>query len=61
MAGGEADAALHAFVDAIFGPGAYQLMPASTREMLNDNLPELRREAAAPPGDPPFSCDDAAG
>lgn len=59
MAGGETDAALHAFVDAIIGPGAYQLVPASTRAMLNDNLPELRREAAASPGDPPFTCDDA--
>jgi hypothetical protein len=35
------------------------LMPTSTREMLTDNLPELRREAEAPPGDPPFTCDDA--
>ena len=60
MAGGDTDAALRAFVDAIIGPGAYQLMPASTREMLTDNLPELRREAAAPAGDPPFSCEDAA-
>ena len=59
LAGGDAEAALRAFVDAIFGPGAYQLMPASTREMLTDNLPELRREAAAPAGDPPFSCQDA--
>jgi pimeloyl-ACP methyl ester carboxylesterase len=27
--------------------------------MLTDNLPELRREAAMPPGDPAFECEDA--
>jgi len=59
LAGGDAEAALHAFVDAIFGPGAHLMIPASTRAMLMDNLPELRREAAAPPGDPAFDCDDA--
>jgi non-heme chloroperoxidase len=59
VARGDPETALRAFVDAIFGTGAYQFMPASTREMLTDNLPELRREAAAPAGDPPFSCDDA--
>jgi non-heme chloroperoxidase len=56
---GEPDNALRAFVDAVFGAGAYGLIPTSTREMLTDNLPELRREAAAPPWDPPFTCDDA--
>jgi pimeloyl-ACP methyl ester carboxylesterase len=59
MAAGDANAALRAFVDAVIGPGAYLLMPESARAMLNDNLPELRREAAAPPGDPPYTCDDA--
>jgi non-heme chloroperoxidase len=59
LAGGDADGALHAFVDVIIAPGAWQLMPASTRQMLTDNLPELRREAAMPPGDPPFGCEDA--
>ena len=59
LAGGDPEAALHAFIDAIFGPGAHLMIPASTREMLMDNLPELRREAAAPPGDPAFGCDDA--
>jgi pimeloyl-ACP methyl ester carboxylesterase len=59
VARGDPDTALRAFVDAVFGPGAYYLMPPSTREMLTDNLPELRREAEAPPGDPPFTCDDA--
>jgi pimeloyl-ACP methyl ester carboxylesterase len=56
---GDPEAALRAFVEAIFGAGAYQFIPPSTREMLADNLPELRREAAAPPGDPPFGCEDA--
>jgi pimeloyl-ACP methyl ester carboxylesterase len=59
IARGDRDAALRAFVDAVFGAGAYQLLPMSTREMLTDNLPELRREAEAPPGDPHFTCDDA--
>jgi len=59
IAQGNRDSALRAFVDAVFGAGAYQLMPTSTREMLSDNLPELRREAEAPAGDPPFTCDDA--
>jgi pimeloyl-ACP methyl ester carboxylesterase len=56
---GDADAALHTFIDTIIGPGAYQLMPASTRAMLTDNLPEMRLEAAEPAGDPAFTCDDA--
>jgi pimeloyl-ACP methyl ester carboxylesterase len=59
MARGDAEAAIRAFVDLIMKPGAYRFMPASTREMLDDNLPELRLEAAAPAGDPPFSCEDA--
>jgi non-heme chloroperoxidase len=59
LAGGDPETALHAFVDAIFGPGAHLMIPASTRAMLMDNLPELRREASAPPRDPAFSCDDA--
>jgi pimeloyl-ACP methyl ester carboxylesterase len=59
IARGDRDTALRTFVDAVFGRGAYQLMPPSTREMLTDNLPELRREAEAPSGDPPFTCDDA--
>ncbi len=59
LARGDRDTALRAFVDAVFGAGAYQLMPTSTREMITDNLAELRREAQAPPGDPPFTCDDA--
>jgi non-heme chloroperoxidase len=59
LAGGDATGALQAFVDVIIAPGAWQLMPASTRQMLTDNLPELRREAAMPPGDPAFGCEDA--
>ena len=59
LASGDTGGALHAFVDVIIAPGAWQLMPASTRQMMTDNLPELRREAAMPPGDPPFECEDA--
>jgi pimeloyl-ACP methyl ester carboxylesterase len=56
---GDTDAAIQAFVDTIIGPGASALMPASTRVMLRDNLPELRLEAAAPETDPAFTCADA--
>ena len=56
---GDIEGAMRAFVDVVVGPGAYFLMPASTRAMITDNLPELRLEAAAPLGDPPYSCDDA--
>jgi pimeloyl-ACP methyl ester carboxylesterase len=59
LAAGDPEAALRAFVESIFGPGAYHLLPTSTHVMLNDNLPELRREAAEPAGDPAFACEDA--
>jgi non-heme chloroperoxidase len=59
LAGGDVHGALHAFIDVIIGPGAWQKMPESARQMLSDNLPELRREAAMAPGDPPFGCADA--
>lgn len=59
LVSGDTGGALQAFVDVIIAPGAWQLMPASTRQMLTDNLPELRREAAMPHGDPPFECEDA--
>jgi pimeloyl-ACP methyl ester carboxylesterase len=55
---GASEAALRSFVGAIVGPGAFDFMPASTRQMLTDNLPELSAEARAPlPGlDPPVGC-----
>jgi pimeloyl-ACP methyl ester carboxylesterase len=59
LEGGDTAGALQIFVDTIIGPGASLLMPASTRVMLTDNLPALRREAQAPEDDPPFSCEDA--
>jgi pimeloyl-ACP methyl ester carboxylesterase len=60
---GDAEQAMRTFVSTIIAPGAYDLMPASTREMLRDNLPELRAEARAPlPATaPPFTCADAGG
>ena len=58
---GETDASMRTFLSALFAPGAYELMPATTRAMLTDNLPELKAEARAPlPGtSPPYTCDDA--
>lgn len=60
---GDAEQATRTFVSTIIAPGAYELMPASTREMLRDNLPELTAEARAPlPATaPPFTCADAGG
>jgi non-heme chloroperoxidase len=59
LARGDTEGALQLFVDTIIGPGASMRIPPSTRAMLHDNLPALRREAAAPRDDPPFSCADA--
>lgn len=58
LAGGDADAALRAFAGTLIGPGAYDLMPATARQMLRDNLPELAAEARAPlvTLEPPFGC-----
>lgn len=54
---GDTDAALRRFVGALIGPGAYDFMPASTRQMLLDNLPALSAEARAPlPGRDLTSC-----
>lgn len=60
---GATEAALRSFVGVIIAPGAYDFMPASTRQMLTDNLPELAAEARAPlPGlDPRVGCDQVAG
>jgi lipase len=58
---GDTDAALRRFVGALIAPGAYDLMPASTRQMLLDNLPELSAEARAPlPGRDLSSCERVA-
>jgi pimeloyl-ACP methyl ester carboxylesterase len=60
---GATEAALRTFVGVIIAPGAYDFMPASTRQMLSDNLPELAAEARAPlPGmEPPVTCAQLAG
>jgi pimeloyl-ACP methyl ester carboxylesterase len=59
---GATEAALRSFVGAIIAPGAYDFMPASTRQMLSDNLPELAAESRVPlPGlDPLVVCADLA-
>jgi non-heme chloroperoxidase len=59
---GQTDAAMRTFVSTIIGPGFYDLMPASTRDMLRDNLPELTAEARAPTvtTSPAYTCQDAA-
>ena len=45
---GDTEAALRRFVGALVAPGAYDFLPASTKQMLLDNLPELSAEARAP-------------
>jgi pimeloyl-ACP methyl ester carboxylesterase len=60
MARGDSEPAIRAFIDVIIGPGMYALMPASTHQMLGDNVSELRLEAIATPADEPrFTCEDA--
>lgn len=55
---GDTEDALRRFVGAIIGPGAYDFMPATTRQMLLDNLPELAAEARAPlPGHDVVTCE----
>jgi pimeloyl-ACP methyl ester carboxylesterase len=55
---GGTEAALRRFVGAIIGPGTYDFMPATTRQMLLDNLPELAAEALAPlPGHDLVTCE----
>lgn len=55
---GDTEGALRRFVGAIVGPGAYDFMPATTRQMLRDNLPALAAEARAPlPGHDLVSCE----
>jgi pimeloyl-ACP methyl ester carboxylesterase len=58
---GDTDAALRTYVSTIIGPGAYELMAPSARQMLHDNLPELQAEAHVPTVSlaPLYTCDDA--
>ena len=58
---GDTEDALRTFLTTLIGPGAYDLMPWHTREMLHDNLPELQAEARAPTVSlsPLYTCDDA--
>ena len=58
---GETELSMRTFLAALVAPGAYELMPETTRAMLRDNLPELTAEARAPlPGTSPrYTCDDA--
>jgi len=58
---GETDAAMRTFLSALIAPGAFDLMPESTRAMLRDNLPELTAEARAPlvTMAPRYTCEDA--
>ena len=55
---GDTDAALRRFVGALVAPGAYDFLPASTKQMLLDNLPALSVEARAPlPGRDLATCE----
>jgi pimeloyl-ACP methyl ester carboxylesterase len=58
---GDVERAMRSFITAIIGPGFYELMPATTREMLRQNLPELTAEARAPmvTTTPRYTCADA--
>lgn len=58
---GETDSAMRAFLSVLIGPGAFDLMPESTRAMLKDNLPELMAEARVPlvTMAPRYTCEDA--
>lgn len=58
---GDTEQAMRTFLATLIMPGAYELMPETTRAMLRDNLPELKAEAHAElPGlAPRFTCDDA--
>lgn len=57
---GDEELAMRTFVSAIIAPGAYELMPPTTRAMLRDNLPELTAEARAPlvTTEARYTCDD---
>ena len=52
---------MRTFLSALIAPGAFDLMPESTRAMLRDNLPELTAEARAPlvTMAPRYTCEDA--
>jgi non-heme chloroperoxidase len=52
---------LRGFLAALIAPGAFDLMPESTRAMLRENLPELLAEARAPTVTtaPRYTCEDA--
>jgi pimeloyl-ACP methyl ester carboxylesterase len=58
---GDTDAALRTYISTIIGPGVYELMAPSARQMLHDNLPELQAEARVPTVSlaPLYTCDDA--
>ncbi len=58
---GEAEKAMRTFLSALIAPGAFDLMPESTRAMLRDNLPELTAEARVPlvTMAPRYTCEDA--
>jgi len=58
---GQTEPAMRTFLSALIGPGAFDLMPESTRAMLRDNLPELVAEARVPlvTTTPRYTCEDA--
>jgi pimeloyl-ACP methyl ester carboxylesterase len=58
---GEAESAMRTFLSALIAPGAFDLMPESTRAMIRDNVPELTAEARVPlvTMAPRYTCEDA--
>lgn len=58
---GQTEPAMRTFITTLIGPGAFDLMPESTRAMLRDNLAELTAEAREPlvTTSPAYTCEDA--
>lgn len=58
---GKTELAMRTLLSALIAPGAFDLMPESTRAMLRDNLPELTAEAQVPlvTMTPRYTCHDA--
>lgn len=58
---GQTEPAMRTFLSTLIGPGAFDVMPESTRAMLRDNLPELVAEARVPlvTTTPRYTCEDA--
>jgi pimeloyl-ACP methyl ester carboxylesterase len=50
---------VRAFIDGVIGPGAFDQMPSSVREVTLQNARTLAAEVGLTPERDPFTCDDA--